>query len=169
MSCRDRCRLVSLGSGFHLVGANSWSVALPRYLTRWDLVGRSASLACSAGTWLVASPRWLAWWGLRRPLCLAGLLGRDLVGRSASLASSSGTWSVAPLASFLGGTWLSALSRWLALQGLGRSLYRAGLLGWEAIMTNRFIGFTSGTPFLGTRQQPLSPRAIFKYCLGFIT
>jgi hypothetical protein len=51
-SYRGGCGPVSLGSGFRLVGSETWSAALPRLL---------------------------AWRGLGRPLRLAGLFGGDLV------------------------------------------------------------------------------------------
>jgi hypothetical protein len=86
VSYHDRCGPVPLDLGFLLVGVDSWSVTPPRWLARrgigrslchagllgGDLVGHSASLACSAGTWSATMPPWLARQGLGRPLRLAG-------------------------------------------------------------------------------------------------
>jgi hypothetical protein len=87
-SCHDGREFASMGSGLHLVGAGTWSVALPSKPARRGNHG-------SEGCLVNRPPHWLARWGLGCLLRLAGLLDGVLIGRSASLACSVGTWSTA--------------------------------------------------------------------------
>jgi hypothetical protein len=95
------------------------------------LVIHSALQTCSVGTWSSIPPHRLDRWRPDRPFCLTSLLGGDLVVHSSSQAC-------------LAGTWPSDLPHKLTQRG-------PGVLG-----QNQGLWACSSTPFLGTRQQPLS-------------
>jgi hypothetical protein len=84
---------------------------------------------------LLAPPHGVARHEVGHPLRLVRLLCRYLVVRSASQGCSTGTWSFTS-------------SRGVALEGLCRPLYLAGLLD-RYLVSGPFLGVS-----LGARQQP---------------